>query len=321
MAKKSAKQADGPLMGPSVHLPELTFRAIVLAIILAVILAASNAYLALKIGTTVAASIPASVLALGVLRFFKNSNVLESNLAQTAASAGEGMAGAVSFVLPAMLVLHVWTEFPYWKTFLVSVTGGLLGVLFSIPLRRILLNMPTLTFPEGTAVGNVLRSAVNKGSSLKWLVQGGAVGALVSFCQSGFKIFSDNVQIWTLTSRTLFGMGFGFTPATLAAGYIIGPQVGVTLFIGVIIGWVILLPWIGLFEGVPTDLSAYDAAMVLWSDHLRFVGVGTMLVGGVWCLIRLMPDVWEGLRLSMRSFSLMGRQKTLVRTEQDIPWR
>lgn len=311
---------EEPLIPASQTLPELTFRAVVIAILLAIILAASNAYLALKIGTTIAASIPASVLALGILRFFKNSNVLESNTIQTAASAGEGMAAALSFILPAMIVLGVWQGFPYWETALIGLLGGLLGVLFSIPLRRILLAMPSLSFPEGTAVGNVLRSAAKGGAQLKYLVQGASVGGLVSFFQSGLKLFSDNIQTWALAGRSLFGMGFGLTSATLAAGYIIGFEVGVSLLLGVVIGWLVILPLLGLHFGVSHSEDVYSAAMDLWDQHLRFVGVGTMLVGGVWTLIRLAKPVYQGLAVSLRAIQ-KGRESSsiLSRTERDIP--
>src|SRR3989338_9491405 len=168
-------QNPEPLIPASQSLPEITIKVIVLSILLALIMSAANAYLALKIGQTISASIPASVLAIGILRFFKNSNVLESNLIQTAASAGEGVAAAIAFVLPAMIFIHAWNGFDYWETVAVTCFGGLLGVFFSIPLRRVMLNMPTLRFPEGTAVGNVLRvTSINaKGNThMKRLVQG-----------------------------------------------------------------------------------------------------------------------------------------------------
>lgn len=312
---------DEPLIPPTKSVPELTFRAIVIAILLAVLLAASNAYLALKIGTTIAASIPASVLALGILRFFKNSNILESNIIQTAASAGEGMAAGMSFILPAMIVLGVWHGFPYWETTIIGLLGGILGVLFSIPLRRILLSMKDLSFPEGTAVGNVLLSAAKGGAQLKYLIQGASVGGLVSFFQSGLKLLSDNIQIWTTAGRSLVGMGFGLTSATLAAGYIIGFEVGISLLLGVIVGWVFVLPWLGLHFGISHTEDVYSAAMDLWDQHLRFVGVGTMLVGGVWTLVRLAKPVIRGLTESFRAMRAATKEtnSAVLRTEKDIP--
>lgn len=314
--------SDKPLIPPSTRLPELTFKAIVIAIILAVILAASNAYLALKIGVTISASIPASVLALGILRFFKKSNVLECNIIQTSASAGEGIAASIAFILPAMVVLHAWQGFSYWETFLVSFLGGMLGVLFSIPLRRVMLNMPSLPFPEGTAIGNVLITSTKKGSFLHNLVFGGLAGSLISLFQTGFKVFADTVFFWGYWGNSLIGMSIGLTPATLAAGYIIGFQVGMTLLVGVVVGWVIVLPILGHYLGVSHSISAYDNAMNLWTTHLRFVGVGNMLVGGVWTLLTLMKPVVEGVRDSFAELkkSTAGQLK-VVRTEHDISLR
>ncbi|MDF2530242.1 MAG: Oligopeptide transporter [Gammaproteobacteria bacterium] len=309
-----------PLIPASTFLPEFTVKAIILSLILAAVLAASNAYLALKLGQTISASIPASVLALGILRFFKNSNVLESNLAQTAASAGEGVAAAISFVLPAMILVHAWIGFPYWETTLVTMAGGLLGVLFSIPLRPILLNLPELSFPEGTAIGNVLKASTQGGAHMKYLAQGGLVGAAISFAQDGLQFISDNWQMWTFTRQSLFGIGIGFSPALIAAGYIVGVQVGLSLLVGIILGWIVVLPGLAIYYHVPHTGDAYDAVMDLWSNHLRFVGVGTMLVGGFFTLAELIRPIIKGFA---RSWKAMGHAKTLVggvpRTEKDMP--
>lgn len=312
-------QKVAPLYGPDVSLPEFTIKSIVLSIILALVLAASNAYLALKIGTTISASVPASIMAIGILRFFKNSNVLESNLIQTAASAGEGVAAASAFILPAMVLLGVWQSFPLWETAVVVIVGGILGVLFSIPLRRVMLNLPTLKFPEGTAVGNVLRISANGSGSLKVISWGGLMGGLVSLFQSGLRVLSDSVQLWTGMGSTVFGCGIGFNAASLAAGYIIGIEVAVSLLVGLIVGWLVLIPILGAHLGLPAASSLYDSVMDLWSNHLRFVGVGTMLVGGVWTLLRLLRPVWEGVRTSFTGLAHQQRADgRLPRTERDI---
>src|SRR3989338_2305902 len=191
-------QNPEPLIPASQSLPEITIKVIVLSILLALIMSAANAYLALKIGQTISASIPASVLAIGILRFFKNSNVLESNLIQTSASAGEGVAAAIAFVLPAMIFIHAWNGFDYWQTAAITAIGGLLGVFFSIPLRRVMLNMRSLRFPEGTAVGNVLciTSQSRGGTHIKQLLQGIIVGGLLEFSQTGIQVFSSTVDYW-----------------------------------------------------------------------------------------------------------------------------
>src|ERR1700733_10851507 len=130
---------DKSYIPPDVYLPEITFRVVILAILLSIILAVSNAYLALKIGMLTSASIPAAIISLGILRFFKNSNILENNLVQTAASAGEAIAGGIVYTVPALIIIHYWTHFSYWENFLIAFIGGSLGVFFSIPLRRVLM--------------------------------------------------------------------------------------------------------------------------------------------------------------------------------------
>ncbi|MBX9704619.1 MAG: OPT/YSL family transporter [Gammaproteobacteria bacterium] len=177
-------ETDKPLIPASQKLPEITVKAIIIAMFLTIILTASNAYLALKVGTTIAASIPASILAMGILKFFRNHNVLESNIVQTAASSGEAVVAAISYTLPALLIMHFWTDFHYWEIVLIIIFGGTLGVCFSVPLRRILLADKTLTFPEGKAIGNVLRAISTGKSGLKNLLWGGGVGGFLAFCQS-----------------------------------------------------------------------------------------------------------------------------------------
>ena len=311
-----------PLIPASTTLSELTIKAIILSILLAIILSAANAYLALKIGTTISASIPASVFALGILRLFKQHNVLECNLAQTAASAGEGVAAAIAFVLPAMIFLHIWKGFSYSETEIITFLGGLLGVLFSIPLRRIMLHLPALRFPEATAIGNVLKASVQGEVGLKLLAQGGLLGSLVAFAQTALNVVADNLQLWVYAGKTIFGFALGLTPATLAAGYIVGFEVAVSLLTGAVVGWLIMLPFIGIYYGLATNItSAYDAATQLWNTHLRFVGVGTMLVGGVWTLFRLLKPISKRIRLSFVGFrkDSVGALGKPLRTEADMP--
>lgn len=309
-----------PLIPAKTNLPEITIKVVIYSVFFAIVLAASNIYLALKIGTTISASIPASVLALGILRFYKNSNVLECNLLQTAASAGEGLAAGMSFVLPAMIIIRFWNHFPYWETFMITILGGLLGVLFSIPLRRVLLNMPVLRFPEGVATGNLLRFSIKGGMSLKLLAYGGGVGGLITLCQIGLKVISSTWPLWVTRGSVIFGLSLGFNPATLAAGFIVGLEVGVSVFIGFFAGWIVLLPILSAFYSAGSG-SPYDMAMNLWTSHLRFVGVGTMLLGGLWTLIRLIKPVIVGILLSKTSLKEgFNHHGKIPRTERDIPF-
>jgi len=313
-------QNQQPLIPASTQLPELTFKVYVLSILLAIILAAANVYMALKIGLTIAASIPASVLAIGILRLFKNSNVLECNIIQTAASAGEGVAAAVAYVLPALVILQFWAGFPYWETTLLTALGGVLGVLFSIPLRRVLLNMPTLRFPEGTAIGNILKMTAGGAGQIRILTLGALAGAVIAFGQTGLKIAADMLPLYFSLGTGVVGLAIGFAPAPIASGFIVGIEVCLSFFVGVICGWVVLLPMLASHYGVAADLSAYQQAMWIWSKYLRFVGVGTMLVGGVWTLTRLAKPVINGLHSSWKALKLKKITNSVtLRTERDLP--
>jgi putative OPT family oligopeptide transporter len=294
-----------------------SIKAVVVSIILAMLLAASNTYLALKIGTTIAASIPAAVLSIGIFRFFKHYSVFECNLVQTAASAGEGIAAAVSFVLPALIIVHIWTHFNYWMTLLIVCCGGLLGVFFSIPLRRVLLDLPHLKYPEGTAIGNVLKVSTQKGRLLQYLLKGIGAGALINFLQQGMQLVSSAWPLWLKTrGGVLMGMTLGFDPAAYAAGFIIGPSIAMSMIVGLILGWIILIPIFSIWLGAPVADNAYDAVMTLWSHDLRYVGVGTLLVGGVWTLIKLIGPIINGIKMS---FSLLGKKHLVAEHDRDVP--
>lgn len=303
-----------------VSLPEITLKAVVLAITITLILAASNAYLALKLGQTVAASIPAAVIAMGALRFFKRHNILENNIVQTAASAGEGVAAAVSFALPALIMTGYWQHFHYWETALMTIIGGCMGVLFSIPLRRVMLSYPTLSFPEGTAIGNVLKASANSDkASLKPLLQGGLTGGIVVLCQTGFKLLTENIQLWTGNAKLVFGISLGFSPALLGAGFIVGMQACAAMLVGLVIVWVIGMPILTFAYGLPHAPTYDDMAMMMRSDHIRYIGVGTMLLGGLWTLISLTKPIISGIATSFRSIRASHASNIKPpRTEQDI---
>lgn len=310
-----------PFIPANQSLPELTLKAIILSVILVILLAAANAYLGLKIGITVSASIPAAVISMGVLRLFRNSNILENNIVQTAASAGEAIVSGISFVLPAMIIVHYWNHFNYWETLLISLIGGTLGVFFSIPLRRVLLPHKELRFPEGTAIGQVLKASAAGKANLKYLVNGSLVGGLISLCQAGFQVISGTVEYWqTWGNRFVYGTTIGFDPALMAAGYIVGPSVAASTLLGVFLGWIIGVPLLTFHYGI-TNTDPSLAAMDVWKAHIRYIGVGTMLVGGFWTLITLLKPIADGLRASLGSVKAlkMAGHASIPRTERDIP--
>ncbi len=301
---------------------EITVRAVLLAILLAVVLAAANAYLGLKVGLTISASIPAAILSMGILRFFKNSSILENNIVQTGASAGEALVGGTAFILPALIILHYWQHFDYWQTVIIALTGGILGVLFSIPLRRVLLADKSLRFPEGTAIGQVLKVSQDGKGDLKELVQGGALGAFVALFQGGFQIIADNAPIWFKAgNKFIYGFTFGFEPALLAAGYIVGVGVAMSTLLGVVIGWVIGIPVFSYLHPIAAGTSASSLAVSIWQSDIRPIGVGTMLVGGLWTMVLLIKPIIKGVHSSFVSLKAVKESgyASLPKHERDIP--
>lgn len=317
----STPAEDQAFIPANKNLPEITFKAIVLSVILVIALASANAYLGLKIGMTVSASIPAAVISMAVLSLFRRSNVLENNIVQTAASAGEAIIAGISFVLPAMIIIHYWTSFHYWETFWIALIGGILGVFFTIPLRRVLLDHKALKFPEGVAIGYVLKARAGGKGDMRFLVTGSLLGSIISFAQAGLQIFSGSIQFWqNIAMRFTCGFAVGFDPAVIAAGFIVGPGVALSTLTGIFLGWVVGVPALTFYYGV-SNSDAATAAMDIWSSHIRYIGVGTMMVGGFWTLLTLIKPITRGLQVSFRSIKKMDKDglSSTLRTERDIP--
>lgn len=320
--KKNSSSGEEPIISPNASLPEITLRVIVLGVILTIVLAAANAYLGLKVGTTVSASIPAAVISMGILRFFKNSNILENTMVQIMASVGEALTAGIAFILPALIILHVWDGFNYWQTVVTGLLGGGLGVLFTIPLRRALLQDKTLRYPEAVAIGNVLKASANREEGdLRSLTVGGLIGAVIALFQSGFQILTDNFQYWVKSSATIFGFGLGLSPALIAAGYIVGVNVALSLLVGIIIGWLGGVPILTWYYGMPEAETANQMAMIIWKTHIRYMGVGTMLIGGMWTLCTLFKPVVTSMVTSFTTLRdiRLGKKVESLRTERDIP--
>ena len=182
-----------PYVRPEDDFPQITVKAVILGVILSAVLAGANAYLGLKVGMTVSASIPAAVISMAVLRMFKRSNILENNIVQTAASAGESLAAGVIFTLPALILLRYWMDFPFLDTMAIAMFGGVLGVLFTIPLRRALIIEQGLKFPEGVATGEVLKAGTEGGKGIKAIAQAGLAGGLFKLGQTGVMGVSSSV--------------------------------------------------------------------------------------------------------------------------------
>jgi len=288
-----------PLVPASVTLPEITLKAVVLSILLAAVLAGANAYLGLFAGMTVSASIPAAVVSMAVLRLFRQSNILENNIVQTAASSGEALAAGVIFTIPGLVLIGYWTSFDYWQTFTVSLVGGVLGVLFTIPLRRALIIHARLRFPEGVATAEVLKvgasSDAGAGGRVRLLLGAAALGGGFKFAEGGLKLWSESLEGAVQLGRsTLYG-GLNLSPALVAVGYIIGLNTAVVVFFGGAIGWLVLLPLYQAIIGSPEGLIGVAAAKATWSGQIRYIGIGAMLVGGVWTLFQVRGPIWQSL--------------------------
>jgi putative OPT family oligopeptide transporter len=208
---------DTPYIPASTTLPEITIRALVLGVILSVVLAGANAYLGLFAGITVSASIPAAVISMAVLKMFRDSNILENNIVQTAASAGESLAAGVIFTIPALVILGTWTEFNYWETTLIAGLGGTLGVLFTIPLRRALIVENPLRFPEGVATAEVLKVGERGGAGVKYLAWAGLIGALFKLGDTGVRLWGGVLESARYVGGTIAYFGTNLSPASSAS--------------------------------------------------------------------------------------------------------
>lgn len=294
-----------PVAPSTVSLPEITVKAVVLSVVLAALLAAANAYLGLFAGMTVSASIPAAVMSMAILRLFRRSNILENNIVQTAASAGEALAAGVIFTIPALVLVGSWSHFDYWRTTIIATVGGLLGVLFTIPLRRALIVTAKLPFPEGVATAEVLKAGSATppeagraaAHDVRALVFSALAGGAAKFCESGLRLWAESLEGAALMGRTLFYGGINLSPALLAVGFILGLRTALVVFLGGCLGWVLLVPAYGLLIGLPPDRQGIEAVMVIWSGHIRYVGIGAMVVGGLWTLTQLRAPVWQSLQV------------------------
>ncbi len=300
---------------------QLTVKAILLGIVLAMVLAGANAYLGLFAGMTVSASIPAAVISMGLLKLFKESNILENNIVQTSASAGESMAAGAIFTLPALILLGYWDAFDYWWVCAIAGLGGLLGVLFTIPLRRSLIIEQGLPFPEGTATAEVLKAGDQPGQGLKILSIAALTGALVKFAETGLRLWPATAQTGGIAGNTVFYAGSNLSPALLSVGYIVGLNIAALVFIGGLISWVVAIPiystWFmdpELAEGANGAQLAY----LIWSTKIRYLGVGAMLVGGVWAIISIRSSVFSGIRSGLEQYQ-QRTSASLPHTEQDTP--
>ena len=308
----------------SKNLPEITLKAVILGILLSMILAGANAYLGLFAGMTVSASIPAAVISMGVLSFFRRSNILENNIVQTAASAGESLAAGVIFTIPALVLLGYWTSFDYFEVAKIAAIGGVIGVLFTVPLRRALIVTAKLKYPEGVATAEVLRAgdearkgAEDDGSGgLKTIGIASLVGGVMKVCQQGFAMWHAEVAGAMAFGKSIFGIGTDLSPALISVGYIVGRNIGILVVAGGLISWAVAIPIYSAVVGFEGD--ALDSAWDIWNSKIRYLGVGAMVVGGVWSLIKLFKPLVAGVKASLDAMKKRTKDINLPVEERDM---
>ena len=308
---------------------QLTVRAVILSMILAMILAAANAYLGLFAGLTIATAIPAAVVSMGVLRLLGGGTILENNIVQTGASAGSSIAAGVIFTIPALIILGYWQDFRYSWVLAIAGLGGLLGVLFSVPLRRSMIVEDPLPFPEGKAAAEVLKAGENPGPGLKILGVSGALGAVVKLAaESGLRMIPDAAAGGAFVGKAIAYLGTNLSPALLGVGYIVGLNVGIVVLSGSILSWHIAIPIYNLFfldtnPDLAAQVAGKDAvttAFAIWSSQIRYLGVGCMLIGGVWTLFSLRKSLASGIKSGFAA-ARKGNAGVVAETERDLPMK
>ena len=337
-----------PYIPASKSLPELTVGVLILGCLLSVILAAANAYLGMFAGMTVSASVPAAVISMAVFRVLRRGNILQNNGVQTAAASGASIASGVIFTLPALLLLGAWADFHFLETALIAAFGGILGVLFTIPLRRAMIIDQPLQFPEGIATAEVLKVGAQGGGGVGMLVLAALIGAVVKLGATGMKLWAEIVEVATFVKGGVASaatgakagvpayFGINASPALVAVGYIVGFNVAAVIFMGAVFNRWIAIP---LFAAVgdPSSIiinpetgatlasalegqDALGVTGVIAGGVARYFGVGGMLVGGLWSLFKLRRSLVGGVRAGLDAYKRRKQNAgSVVRTEHDMP--
>lgn len=317
-----------PFVAATSHVSEFSWRAVILGIILGLVFGIGNTYLGLKIGTTVSASIPAAVISMALLRVFSRKvSILENNIVQTIASVGEGLAAGLIFTVPALFLLG--ERIPIYRIFILACLGGILGVLFMIPMRRyiIIKEHGILPFPEGTACAEILKSSTSNMTKAILAATGLAVGALYRLCTGAFFLWNEvPTYIMKPFQRTVFSMDC--TPSLLGVGFIIGPRISSMVFAGGALGWWVLIPLITMFGQGDTVLYpgsipiAQMSADDIWSNYIRYIGTGCIACGGILSLFKIGPLIGKTLKISFNElFQGPIKSHHIIRTDRDISLR
>ena len=308
--------------GPETSMRELTFRGIVLGGIITLLFTAANVYLGLKIGLTFATSIPAAVISMAVLRAFKDSTILENNIVQTIASAA-GTLAAIIFVLPGLVMIGWWQGFPFFTTAAITMFGGVLGVLFSVPLRSALVVDTVLPYPEGRAAAEVLKVGAGSREGGEESARGLGIIVVNAVVSAGFAILTQTKLVaaeaatWFRVGAGATGISGGLSFALLGAGHLVGISVGMAMFAGVVIGWWILLPI--LTSGGSVTGTAEVIATTVFRSDVRFFGAGVIGVAAIWTLLKIAGPVVGGVRSALAASAAKRGGVVLALEERDIP--
>ncbi|MDB5466362.1 MAG: oligopeptide transporter, family, partial [Phenylobacterium sp.] len=308
---------------------ELTVRGVVLGVLITFAFTAANVYLGLKVALTFATSIPAAVISMALLRAFRNSTIVENNIVQTVASAAGAMASVV-FVLPGLVMIGAWSGFPFWTTFGVCASGGILGVMYTIPLRRALVTQSSLPYPEGVAAAQVLTvgsgargdTAESEADSRLGLltISVGAIASAAYAAIAAARVFAGEVGGYFRTSNGgATGLGAQMSMALFGAGHLMGVAVGAAMLVGLAVTWGAAVPV--LTAMAPAAGAAADVAQGVWSHQVRFIGAGAIGVAAIWTLAKLAIPLWTGIAsaIAAQRRRTAGEGAELGRTEQDIP--
>ncbi|HKP96131.1 MAG TPA: oligopeptide transporter, OPT family [Fibrobacteria bacterium] len=301
---------------------EFTVLSIGLGLAIALVMTAANVYLGLYAGMTVSASIPAAVLGMGAYRMLGKRDILGANIVQTLASSGESLAAGAIFTIPALVLVGAWQDFKFWPTTLITLSGGLLGIAFMVPLRRLLIvESPQLTYPEGVACAEVLRSGAGGApGGVLYLVKGFLAGGLFKLGASGLALLSGTLEWAGRAGGRVFFFGGDLSPALLSVGFITGLEVSLQVFTGGVIAWVLGLPLLTPPEAL-AGAPALDAAWGLWSTQIRYLGVGAMVVGGLWSIFSIRKGILQGLGSLLLSYRSEKKDVPPARTERNMPGR
>ena len=305
---------------------ELTLRGMILGALITIVFTASNVYLGLKVGLTFSSAIPAAVISMAVLRLFSGATILENNMVQTQASAA-GTLSSIIFVIPGLLMIGYWQDFHFMMTFFICAAGGMLGVLFSIPLRHVMVVKSDLPYPEGVAAAEILKAGCNETDSedgknsskegLKDILFGGAIAAAVTVFTSGFRVLSGGAAYWVTAGKAIFQIPLGFSLALMSAGYLVGIVSCIAIIIGAFMAWGIAVPYLSSVGDFPADMEYAAIASSIWANDVRFIGAGTLAIAALWTLLSLFKPVIEGIKMSLGA--LKGDTGNATnRTEQDL---